>query len=62
MFAYGSKFVKDNVNIVWSTDLDEFFNKSLIIKSEIEFKNCNELVSIDCSWRTFILINIIWYI
>ena len=32
MFAYGSKYIKDNIDIIWATDLDEFFHKDLINK------------------------------
>jgi len=32
MFAYASQFIKDDIDVVWATDLDEFFNESLIKK------------------------------
>lgn len=34
MFAVGSKYVRDNIDVFWCTDMDEFFNKSLIEKVE----------------------------
>ena len=29
MFAKGSKFIKDDIDIIWATDMDEFFNKKV---------------------------------
>jgi hypothetical protein len=39
MFAKGSKYVRDDIDVFWCTDLDEFFNKTLIAKVEKEFEN-----------------------
>jgi hypothetical protein len=36
MFAAGSKYVKDNIDVFWCTDLDEFFCESLIKKVEAQ--------------------------
>ena len=54
MSALASKYIKDDINIIWSMDVDEFFNKSLIVKAEEEFNKDDKLISIDCSWKTFI--------
>ena len=54
MFAYGSKYVANDIDIMWSTDMDEFFDITLFRKTEEEFKNDNELTTIDCCWKTFI--------
>lgn len=34
MFAVGSKYINDDIDVYWCTDMDEFFNKSLIEKVE----------------------------
>lgn len=47
MFAYGSSFINDDIDIVWATDLDEFFTNDLIKNVENLYLNDNELISID---------------
>ena len=37
MFAVGSSFVKDDIDVFWCTDMDEFFSASLIKKVELQF-------------------------
>lgn len=37
MFAVGSSYVKDDMDVFWCDDMDEFFNKSLIKKVEDMF-------------------------
>lgn len=54
MFGYGSKYVNDDIDIVWATDMDEFFEKYLIEKVEEEFKKDGELQTIDLPHRVFI--------
>jgi len=39
MFAVGSRHVQDNIGVFWCTDMDEFFNQSLIHKVESAYKN-----------------------
>jgi len=47
MFSYGSSFINDDIDIVWATDLDEFFTYDLIQNVENLYLNDNELISID---------------
>lgn len=47
MFAYGSSYIKDDIDLVWATDLDEFFEETLIETVEREYKNDRNLTSID---------------
>ena len=47
MFAYGSKYINDDIDILWATDLDEFFDDKIIIRIENEYKNDDKLISID---------------
>lgn len=54
MFAYASKHVADDIDLVWGVDLDEMFNTSLIFNAEKEYEIDDQLISIDCSWKTFI--------
>jgi len=57
MFAVGSQYVRDDIDIFWCTDMDEFFNQSLIRKVENVFSNNREVRSIDlrhlCFWKNF---------
>lgn len=39
MFTYGSQFVRDDINIFWCTDMDEFFNAELIFDVENLYEN-----------------------
>jgi len=46
MFIYGSRYVKDDIDVFWCTDADEFFNASLIKKVERVFTNSSIVNSI----------------
>lgn len=46
MFAVLSKHIRDDIDLVWATDLDEFFNKELIVKAEQEFEKDKSLISV----------------
>lgn len=39
MFAVGSSFVRDDMDVFWCTDMDEFFRQSLIVKVEKVLKD-----------------------
>jgi len=54
MFAYGSKYIRDDIDILWATDLDEFFNIELIKDVENLYSYDNELVSIDIPHIPFV--------
>ena len=54
MFAKASTFVNNNINIVWATDLDEFFNVNLIKDVEELYIKDSNLVSIDLPHRIFV--------
>lgn len=54
MFACASKYIKDDSDIIWATDLDEFFHKSLIFKVEKLYKNYPNLQSIDIPHKIFV--------
>lgn len=47
MFAYASQFIKDNNEVIWATDLDEFFDVDMIKKVEGCYKNDDKLISIN---------------
>ena len=47
MFAYGSKYIKDDIDILWATDLDEFFTESTIEKIGNLYLNDQSLISVD---------------
>jgi len=34
MAAYANQFIKDDIEVFWCTDMDEFFNKELIVEVE----------------------------
>lgn len=57
MFALGSAFVKNDIDIFWCTDMDEFFNGSLIKKVESIFKKDEKINCIDLNhyvfWKSF---------
>jgi len=53
MFAAASKYVYDNIDIVWATDLDEFFEKDLINEVENIYLNDPQIVSIDLPHKIF---------
>lgn len=54
MFAYASEVVRDDIDIVWATDMDEFFNESLISVVESIYKSDGNLQSIDLPHKVFI--------
>jgi len=54
MFAGASKYIKDDIDIVWATDLDEFFDKNLIIRVENSYKNDDKLISINIPHLIFV--------
>lgn len=53
MFAEASKYVNDNIDIVWATDLDEFFEKDLIKEVENIYMNNPQIASIDLPHKIF---------
>lgn len=54
MFAAASKYVKDDIDVVWATDLDEFFKTNLIKEVEELYNKDPSLVSIDLPHRIFV--------
>ena len=42
MFAEGSKYVRDDMDVFWCTDMDEFFEESLIRKVEDYFNTTDK--------------------
>ena len=54
MFAAASIHVKDDTDVVWATDLDEFFETELINEIEVMYKNDSKLISIDLPHRIFV--------
>jgi len=54
MFAAASKFVLDDIDVVWATDLDEFFKTKLIKEVEELFNKDPDLASIDLPHRIFV--------
>jgi hypothetical protein len=54
MMKYAIKFVNTFTDVLWTIDLDEFFNPVLFDKVEEEFKNDENLFAIDLYWKTFI--------
>lgn len=54
MFACASKYVNDDTDLVWATDLDEFFHKKLIKKVEKLYDNDSTLSSVDIPHRIFV--------
>jgi hypothetical protein len=53
MFRYGSTLVNDDIDVFWCTDMDEFFNKSLINKVEEILLEDEEVSSIRVNWMNF---------
>ena len=57
MFSLGSKYVKNDIDVFWCTDMDEFFNSTLIKKVEDIFIEKKEINSIDLEhyvfWKDF---------
>ena len=54
MFAEASKHINNNIDIIWATDLDEFFDIDLIERVDKEFINDNKLQSIDIPHKIFV--------
>ena len=54
MFAKGSNYINDDIDIVWATDMDEFFDKKLISMVEDEFKQDSNLITLDFPEYTFV--------
>jgi len=53
MFIHGSTYVKDDIDVFWCTDADEFFNTSLIGKTEGIFKAHADIDSIELNQYYF---------
>jgi hypothetical protein len=54
MFAVASKYILDNIDVVWATDADEFFNEDLIDTVEKMYGSDSELVSVDVPHKVFV--------
>uniref|UniRef100_A0A6C0KIZ1 Glycosyltransferase 2-like domain-containing protein n=1 Tax=viral metagenome TaxID=1070528 RepID=A0A6C0KIZ1_9ZZZZ len=54
MFAEASKYVKDNIDLIWATDLDEFFDVELIQNVENLYNNDSQLISVDLPHKIFV--------
>ncbi len=57
MFALGSRYVNDDIDVFWCTDLDEFFHEAFIDEVEECFRKFPEVNSIDLEhyifWKNF---------
>lgn len=57
MFAVGSRYVSDDIDVFWCTDMDEFFHKSFIEKVESTLLNNPDVNSVDLRhkiyWKNF---------
>lgn len=47
MFAYGSKYINDDIDLLWATDLDEFFDIELINVVENKYLENENLISVN---------------
>lgn len=54
MFAIGSKYIPDDIDILWATDLDEFFDIKLIKHIEFLYLKDTELQSVDIPHIIFV--------
>jgi hypothetical protein len=54
MFAEASKYIKDDIDIIWATDLDEFFNEKLIRITEKKFLEDPSLITLNIPHYIFI--------
>lgn len=54
MFAEASKYVNDDIDLIWATDLDEFFDVELIENVENLYNNDNELITVNLPHKIFI--------
>lgn len=53
MFAHASAFIRDDNDVVWATDLDEFFDPALISEVEKAYQD-HSVVSIDLPHKVFV--------
>ena len=53
MFAVASKYINEDIDVVWATDLDEFFEIELINEVENLYQNDKNLISIDLPHKLF---------
>lgn len=54
MFAKASEFINKNTDIIWATDLDEFFDTELINEVEQMYDSDKDLISIDLPHKIFV--------
>ena len=54
MFAKASEYVSNNIDIIWATDMDEFFHKDLLQTVDNCFYQDTTLQSIDIPHRIFV--------
>jgi hypothetical protein len=54
MFSYGSQLIKDDIDVVWATDLDEFFDETLINNVKKLYSKDHHLISIDIPHIVFV--------
>lgn len=54
MFAKGSLIINDDIDFIWSTDMDEFFDKKLISIVEDEFNNDSQLATLNIPHYIFV--------
>ena len=54
MFAAASQYINDDIDVIWATDLDEFFEIELINEVEKLYSNDSHLISIDIPHKVFI--------
>jgi len=54
MYFASSSYVRDDIDIVWETDADEFFHKDAIGEAERIFTENPEMISIYLDWYTFV--------
>ena len=47
MFSYGSQFVRDDIDQIWATDNDEFFDEKLINNINKLYAEDSNLISVD---------------
>jgi hypothetical protein len=54
MFSAASQMIRDDIDVIWATDMDEFFNRELISKVENLYLSNENIVSIDLPHLVFI--------
>jgi hypothetical protein len=54
MFALASTMIREDMDVVWATDMDEFFKRETILKVEELYLNNKDIVSIDLPHLVFI--------